>query len=56
MIDWDRLIEPIEKKLSELKGDKSPAGRKGFDLIVIVKCFILQMIYDLSDARLFEEC
>ncbi len=32
-----------------------PAGRRTFNLLVIVKCFILQSIYNLSDPRLEEE-
>ncbi len=53
-IDWNRLIKPIEYKLSR-EGTIEAAGRKPFSLLVIVRCFILQYIYDLSDPRLEEE-
>lgn len=49
-INWTELIKPIEKAIS-----RSYTGRKPFDIIVIVKCFILQTIYGLSDPRLEEE-
>jgi len=54
-INWLNLLEPIEKAISKEKQNNSPAGRRGFDLQVIVKCFILQTIYNLSDPRLEEE-
>jgi len=53
-IDWNRLIKPIEYKLSKERSYE-PAGRKPFSLLVIIRCFILQYIYDLSDPRLEEE-
>ena len=55
MIDWIKLLAPIEKKLAIEKANLSSAGRKPHDLLVIVKCFILQTIYALSDPRLEEE-
>jgi IS5 family transposase len=54
-IDWEKLLKPIEKTISKQKENNSPAGRRTFDLLVIVKCFILQTIYNLSDPRLEEE-
>jgi transposase, IS5 family len=54
-INWDRLLKPVEKEISKQKENNSPAGRRTLDLLVIVKCFILQTIYDLSDPRLEEE-
>ncbi|MEM4260727.1 MAG: transposase, partial [Candidatus Woesearchaeota archaeon] len=54
-IDWKKLIEPIKEITSKQKDNNPPAGRKRFDLLVIVKCFILQSIYNLSDPRLEEE-
>ncbi|WP_337867099.1 transposase [Ignavibacterium sp.] len=45
----------MEKIISKQKENNSPAGRRTFDLLVIVKCFILQTIYNLSDPRLEEE-
>lgn len=54
-INWQKLLKPIEEEISKAKGNNSPAGRKTFDLRVIVKCFILQTIYNLSDPRLEEE-
>ena len=54
-INWNDLLEPIEKKIELSKNKKSEAGRSPFSLEVIVKCFILQTIYNLSDPRLEEE-
>ena len=54
-INWTNLITPIEEIVAKTKGNNSPAGRRSFDLLVIVKCFILQSIYNLSDPRLEEE-
>lgn len=54
-INWDDLIKPIEEKLESSKNKNSLAGRRPFSLEVIVKCFILQTIYNLSDQRLEEE-
>ena len=54
-IDWVKLLTPLEKKLATAKANLSPAGRKPHDLLVIVKCFFLQTIYNLSDPRLEEE-
>ncbi len=49
-IDWSTLIRPLQESLQKKK-----RGRKRFDLTVIVKSFILQHIYGLSDPRLEEE-
>ncbi|MCL6099842.1 MAG: IS5 family transposase [Bacteroidetes bacterium] len=60
-INWNDLIAPIEQKLEMSKNKNSEAhpggqaGRRPFSLEVIVKCFILQTIYNLSDPRLEEE-
>jgi len=54
-IDWESLIKPLEEKIENSKHRKSTAGRKSFSLEIIVKCFLLQVIYDLSDPRLEEE-
>lgn len=54
-INWDKLLKPVEKEISKQKENNSPAGRRTIDLLVIVKCFLLQTIYDLSDPRLEEE-
>jgi IS5 family transposase len=54
-VDWNALVKPLERALAKLKTSESPAGRKPMDLLVIVKCFILQHLYGLSDPRLEEE-
>lgn len=54
-IDWKKLLKPVEDVISRQKENNSPAGRRTIDLLVIVKCFILQTIYNLSDPRLEEE-
>jgi len=54
-INWNKLLKPIEETIAKEKQNNSPAGRSPFDLLVIVKCFILQTIYNLSDPRLEEE-
>lgn len=54
-INWINLLKPIEEIIAKGKQNNSPAGRRTFDLLVIVKCFILQTIYNLSDPRLEEE-
>jgi IS5 family transposase len=54
-IDWEKLLKPLEETIAKEKQSNSPAGRKTMDLLVIVKCFILQSIYNLSDPRLEEE-
>jgi len=50
IVDWSDLITPLEKQIQ-----RSSTGRKPFSLLVIVKCFIIQTIYNLSDPRLEEE-
>jgi IS5 family transposase len=54
-INWIKLLKPVEEIIANTKQNNSPAGRRTFDLLVIVKCFILQSIYNLSDPRLEEE-
>jgi IS5 family transposase len=53
-IDWDDIIIPVEKELAKERS-AAPAGRKRFSILLIVRCFILQYIYNLSDPRLEEE-
>ncbi|HOV33147.1 MAG TPA: IS5 family transposase [Candidatus Hydrogenedens sp.] len=55
LVDWAELVSPLISVLSRKKEHLSAAGRKPHDLIVIVKCMILQMLYGLSDPRLEEE-
>ena len=54
-INWKELIAPIEQKLYLSKNKNTDTGRRPFSLEVIIKCFILQTIYNLSDPRLEEE-
>jgi len=54
-VDWKRLLKPIEAAVAKERASASPAGRSRTDLLVIVKCFLLQMMYNLSDPRLEEE-
>lgn len=54
-VNWNNLIKSLEKIITKEKKNHSLAGRSSFDLRVIVKCFILQRIYNLSDPRLEEE-
>lgn len=54
-INWSKVLKPIEETIAKEKENNSPAGRRTFDILVIVKCFILQTIYNLSDPRLEEE-
>ena len=49
-IDWNELSKPIEKSIA-----RAETGRKPFEILTIIKCFILQSIYSLSDPRLEEE-
>lgn len=53
-IDWSSLLIPLEHELSSKRGQSS-VGRKPVSLLVIVRCFLLQYMYDLSDPRLEEE-
>jgi hypothetical protein len=43
-INWAKSIRPIEETIANTKQNNSPTGRRTFDLLVIVKCFILQRI------------
>lgn len=54
-VDWKRLLKPIESAIAQERTSESPAGRSRMNLVVIVKCFLLQMMYNLSDPRLEEE-
>lgn len=54
-IDWQKLLQPIERVLSHEKSGLAQTGRPTHDLLVIIKCFLLQSIYNLSDPRLEEE-
>ena len=53
-IDWEELVKPIDQVLSEYRS-KEPAGRPPYPTETIVKCFLLQNMYNLSDPRLEEE-
>jgi IS5 family transposase len=50
LVDWNLLIQPLEQSISHFE-----RGGRPFSMLVIVKCFILQTIYHLSDPRLEEE-
>lgn len=54
-MNWTRLLQPIERAVAKERSGGSSAGRSAMDLLVIVKCFLLQSIYNLSDPRLEEE-
>jgi len=54
-IDWQRLLRPIEAAIAKERSSHSSAGRPSHDLLLIVKCFLLQTMYNLSDPRLEEE-
>ncbi len=54
-VDWKRLLEPLDAAIARDGKSKSSAGRPRHDLLVIVKCFLLQSMYNLSDPRLEEE-
>ena len=54
-VDWHALAAPLAEKITEHRQPKSPAGRDSFSLELIIKCFVLQSIYGLSDPRLEEE-
>lgn len=54
IINWDELLIPIKIAITSERSSE-PAGRKRFDLLVIVRCFLLQSIYNLSDSKLEEE-
>ncbi len=54
-IDWKKLLQPIEHVILKEKSGLSSSGRPTHDLLIIVKCFLLQSIYNLSDPRLEEE-
>jgi transposase, IS5 family len=50
-INWEALLAPIEKVMSQERS-QSGLGRKPFSPLTIVKCFILQYMYGLSDSDL----
>lgn len=54
IVNWQALVLPIEKEIDKHRSTTA-AGRPRFSLLTIVKCFILQSIYNLSDPRLEEE-
>lgn len=54
-VDWKGLLKPLEAAIVKDRTSESPAGRSRMNLLVIVKCFLLQMMYNLSDPRLEEE-
>lgn len=49
-IDWE-VFRPILEKARK-KEKKSPAGAKGYDVILLFKALILQSLYNLSDQAL----
>ena len=49
-IDWE-LFRPTLEKARE-KAKKSPAGAKGFDVLLLFKILILQSLYNLSDEAM----
>ncbi len=58
--DRKELLEPIEEiREKEKQAVRSPScrqdGRKSFSIEVIVKCILLQSVFNLSDSRLEEE-
>lgn len=54
-LDWQRLLRPIVKAIENERPSDSPAGRPRHNIELIVKCFLLQFMYNLSDPRLEEE-
>ena len=50
-INWEGLLSPLEKALGKDR-PQSGLGRKPFSLLTIVKCFILQYMYNLSDPKI----
>jgi IS5 family transposase len=54
-IDWQKLLRPLQTAIDKERSSDSPAGRHRHDLGVIVRCFLLQAMYNLSDPRLEEE-
>jgi IS5 family transposase len=54
-VDWHSLVKPVERALAKERPSDSAAGRSRIDAVVIVKCLVLQMMYNLSDPRLEEE-
>ena len=54
-VDWPSLLKPLAAAIARERSSPSSAGRPSAKLEVIVKCFILQMMYNLSDPRLEEE-
>lgn len=50
-IDWEEIVAPISESIRY-----SLTGRfKSYDLTLIIKCFILQNIYELSNSELYDE-
>ena len=54
-VNWQHLLRPIEAAIAKERSSVSSAGRPSHNLLVIVKCFLLQSMYNLSDPRLEEE-
>jgi hypothetical protein len=48
-IDWEQFRRPLTKALQ--KKPKGPGGRTPFDYVLMFKIFILQRLYNISDAR-----
>lgn len=51
-LDWQRLLRPIVKAIENERPSDAPAGRPRHNIELIVKCFLLQFMYNLSDPRL----
>ena len=52
-VDWEAFrpdLEPLRERER-----KSPAGRKGYDLVLLFKVLILQSLYNLSDDRVEQQ-
>ncbi len=50
LIPWEDFRPELERTRKIAEERKSPAGRKGFDVVLMFKIMILQSLYNLSDA------
>ncbi len=50
LIPWEDFRPELERTRKSAEERKSPAGRKGFDVVLMFKVMILQSLYNLSDA------
>jgi IS5 family transposase len=51
MIDWSAIRKVLTPAYS-----KSKEGKPAYDPVVLVKMLLLEMLYDLSDVRVAQEC